>query len=153
VAANLEALAYDLALRSLDQQERTLEELRARTGTLLTATALTTSFLGARALTGDASDVLATIGFAFAIASIVLSVYTLAPKSVLEFAISGAAIYDYFAEVDAAFPEAQRTLAGWAQYAWDSNQTVIDRLVVVFQAACAALVGAVGVWFVALALH
>lgn len=29
---DLEELAYDLALRSLAQQERVLEELRARTG-------------------------------------------------------------------------------------------------------------------------
>ena len=153
MVANLEALAYELALRSLGQQERTLEELRARTGTLLTATALTTSFLGARALTGDANHLLGTIGFGFAIASIVLSVYVLAPKSVLEFAISGAAIHDYFAEEETPFPEVQRTLAGWAQYAWDSNQTVIDRLVVVFEASCAALVVAVAVWCTALALH
>lgn len=153
MSANLEALAYDLALRSLAQQERTLEELRARTGTLLTATALTTSFLGARALTGDANQALATVGFALAIASIVLDVYVLAPKSVLEFAISGAAIHDYFGKEGTPFPDVQRTLAGWAQYAWDSNQSVIDRLVVVFQAACATLVGAVAVWCVALALH
>jgi tetrahydromethanopterin S-methyltransferase subunit B len=153
VATNLEALSYDLALRSLDHQERTLEELRGRTGTLLTAAALTTSFLGARALAGDADHALATVGFGFAIVSIVISVYVLAPKAVLEFAISGSAIYDYFAREQADFPEAQRTLAQWAQYAWDSNQDVIDRLVVAFQAACAALVGAVAVWCVALALH
>jgi tetrahydromethanopterin S-methyltransferase subunit B len=153
MGSNLEALAYDLAMRSLDQQERTLEELRGRTGALLTATAVTTSFLGARALTGDANHVLGTIGFGFAIASIVLSVYVLAPKSVLEFAISGAAIHDYFAHDATPFPEVQRTLAAWAQYAWDSNQTVIDRLVVWFQRSCIALVAAVAVWCVALALH
>jgi hypothetical protein len=153
VAATLESLAYDLAMRSLTHQEQTLEELRARTGTLLTAAALTTSFLGARALAGDANHVLATAGFGFAIVSIVVSVYVLAPKAVLEFAISGSAIYDHFARERADLPEAQRTLAQWAQYAWDSNQDVIDRLVVAFQIACAALVGAVAVWCVALALH
>jgi hypothetical protein len=152
VAVTLEALAYDLALRSLDHQERTLEELRGRTGTLLTATALTTSFLGARALT-DADHLLGTVGFVFAIVSIVVGVYVLAPKSVLEFAISGSAIYDHFSAEGADLPEAERKLAEWAQFAWESNQDVIDRLVVAFQAACAALVGAVVVWCVALALH
>ena len=50
MATSLEELAYQLALRALNQQESVLEELRSRTGTLLTATALVTSFLGARAL-------------------------------------------------------------------------------------------------------
>jgi hypothetical protein len=150
---NLESLAYDLAVRSLGQQERVLEELRARTGTLLTATAVTTSFLGARALTGDAEHTLGIVGFAFAIGSIVLSVYVLAPKSVLDFAISGAAIYDYFAPDNAPLAEAERTIAYWAQFAWDSNQAVINGLVSSFQRACAALVIAVGLWSLALALH
>jgi hypothetical protein len=153
VAATLEALAYDLALRSLHQQERTLEELRARTGALLTATAVTTSFLGARALTADANHVLGTIGFGFAIASIILSVYVLAPKAVLEFAISGSAIYEYFAADGPPFAEVQRTLSYWAQVVWESNQEVIDRLVVWFQRSCFALVVAVAIWCIALALH
>jgi hypothetical protein len=46
----LEQLAYDLGLRALGQQERVLEELRARTGILLAATAFTASFLGGRSL-------------------------------------------------------------------------------------------------------
>jgi hypothetical protein len=41
----LEELAYDLGVRALGQQERVLEELRARTGILLAATAFTVSFL------------------------------------------------------------------------------------------------------------
>lgn len=153
MAATLEALAYDLALRSLNQQEQTLEELRGRTGTLLTATTLTTSFLGARALTADANHALGTIGFGFAIISIVICVYVLAPKAVLEFAISGSAIYDHFAAERTDFPDVQRRMAEWAQFAWDSNQGVIDRLVVAFQVGCAALVVAIAVWCAALALH
>jgi hypothetical protein len=153
VADNLEALAYSLALRSLNQQERVLEELRGRTGTLLTAAAVTTSFLGARALTGSAEHSLGIAGFAFAIASILVGVYVLAPKEVLDFAISGSAIYEYFATEGEPLPEIHRTIAYWAQVAWDSNQTVIDSLVSWFQLACGALVLAVGLWCLALALH
>jgi len=47
---NLAGLAFELSLRTLSQQEKSLDELRSRTGVLLTATALVTSFLGARAL-------------------------------------------------------------------------------------------------------
>jgi hypothetical protein len=52
VAQTLSELGYELALRGLDHQESTLDDLRTRTGTLLTATALVATFLGARALDG-----------------------------------------------------------------------------------------------------
>ena len=40
-------IVYELALRSLDQQERELAELRSRTNTVIAAAALIASFLGA----------------------------------------------------------------------------------------------------------
>jgi len=59
VAGSHEEMAYDLALRSIGQQEAALDNLRARTGTLLSAASLSTAFLGAlglkdQALTGGA---------------------------------------------------------------------------------------------------
>jgi hypothetical protein len=50
VATDLEELAYNLSLRSLSQQEGLLNEVRARTGVLLAATAIAISLLGGRAL-------------------------------------------------------------------------------------------------------
>jgi hypothetical protein len=47
---DLADLAYELSLRTLSRQEKILDELRARTGILLAATAFVTSLLGARAL-------------------------------------------------------------------------------------------------------
>ena len=87
--SNLEQLAYDLSLRALAQQEAVLSELRARAGALLTATAVVTSFLGGRALDQHAHRSLAIAGFVLAIASLLLSVYVLAPKADLDFALSG----------------------------------------------------------------
>src|SRR6266576_383300 len=49
-SSSLAQLSYDAALRALDGQERGLEELRARTGTLLAAASLVASFLGAQAI-------------------------------------------------------------------------------------------------------
>jgi hypothetical protein len=46
-------LVYELALRSLDQQERELGELRARTNTVIAAAALIASFLGAATIERD----------------------------------------------------------------------------------------------------
>jgi len=51
----LSRLAYELSLNGLERQERVLDELRARTGTILAASALAASFLGVRA-TGEASS-------------------------------------------------------------------------------------------------
>jgi hypothetical protein len=148
----LEQLAYDLGLRALGQQERVLEELRARTGILLAATAFTASFLGGRSLAGDASPWLTVPGLMFALASIVLAVYLLAPKPGLEFSLDSAAVYEYFVRADADLAEAHRTLAYWLRSAWQSNQDVVDRLVVLFAVACACLVAAVLFWATGLGL-
>jgi hypothetical protein len=50
VAQDLVELAYELSLRNLGQQEAALNELRARTRTVLTASAVVASFLGATAV-------------------------------------------------------------------------------------------------------
>ena len=42
----LERIAYEAALRSLDKQETLLNELRARTGLILAAASVAASFLG-----------------------------------------------------------------------------------------------------------
>jgi hypothetical protein len=44
------ALAYDEAKRALDAQESVVNELRTRSGILIAAAAITTSFFGGRAL-------------------------------------------------------------------------------------------------------
>ena len=53
VPETLQELGYVLARQALARQETMLEDLRTRTGTLLTATALVATFLGARALDGE----------------------------------------------------------------------------------------------------
>jgi len=46
----VERLAFELSHDQIVRQERALDELRARTGTLLTASAVVASFLGSRAV-------------------------------------------------------------------------------------------------------
>jgi hypothetical protein len=149
----LEELAYDLSLRALTQQEAVLNELRGRAGALLTATAVVTSFLGARALDQSDHGFLAILGFALAIASLLLSVYVLAPKADLDFALSGPAVYEYFAAQANDLAEVKRTLAYWNQGAYDHNQEVVDALIRWFRRAIVALVLAVAVWSLELGLH
>lgn len=46
----LATLSYQAAVRALDLQERAVDQLRSRTGTLLAATSLTASFLGGQTI-------------------------------------------------------------------------------------------------------
>lgn len=149
----LEGLAFELSLRTLNQQEAVLDELRRRTGTLLTATAVVTSFLGARALQDAAYKWLTIPGLAAAILSILLSVYVLTPKGDLNFAIHGAAIYEYFTLAGEDVNEAHRTLAYWNREAWEANERVLYRLVAFFRIACGGLLLAVLLWSLKLPLH
>ncbi|HEU4906666.1 MAG TPA: hypothetical protein VFT19_11220 [Solirubrobacterales bacterium] len=50
-------IAYDEAVRALSQQQGVIESFRTRAGMLLSAAALTTSFLGAQALNGGGTNV------------------------------------------------------------------------------------------------
>jgi hypothetical protein len=50
VTDDVPSLVLELALRSLDQQEREVSELRARTNTVIAAAALAASFLGSAAI-------------------------------------------------------------------------------------------------------
>jgi len=149
---DLADLAYELSLRTLSQQEKILDELRSRTGILLTATALVTSFLGARALEDADLKWLSIPGLAASVISILLCVYILAPKPNLNFAIDGAEAYEYFFRAGADLQEAHRTLAYWNREAWDANQTVIDWLIRCFGIACVGLIGAVLLWSLKLPL-
>ena len=148
---NLKELAYELSVRALQRQETVLDELRSRTGILLTATALVASFLGARALK-DGLTWLAAPGFLGAFVSIVLSVYVLAPKTNLKF-VQGVRAYEHFVRVHADLSEAQRTLEYWNQGAWENNQSVIDRLILCFGGSCGTLVMALFLWSLELGLN
>jgi hypothetical protein len=50
-------LAFEEAGRALDAQERAVNELRSRAAVLIAAAAITTSFFGSRAITGDGLSV------------------------------------------------------------------------------------------------
>jgi hypothetical protein len=92
--ASLEQTTYELALRALAQQEHALTEIRSRTGTLLTASSLIASFLGAQAIARNGLNVwivLALVAFGI---SVVLSIYVLLPKEGLIFALDAPETYE-----------------------------------------------------------
>jgi hypothetical protein len=152
VATTIQELGYDLARKALDQQEAIVGDLHARAGTLLTATALVATFLGARAVDGG-NRILAVAGVGFAIGSIVVCVYVLTPQRRLSLAISGSAVRRYFVGANATPDDAYVTLADWIDSVWHANQLVIERLLLAFRAGAVMLVMAIGLWSLGLAIH
>ena len=95
-APTLALIMYEQAQKALEYQERQVNELRQRTGTLLGAAALTASFLGATTLKhGGAGLPVALAGLALAV--IVLSgLYVLYPHE-LDFTPDVRRVYDRLA--------------------------------------------------------
>jgi hypothetical protein len=120
-------LSYAAAVRALDLQERAVEQLRSRAGTLLAASTLTASFLGAQAI--RYTNGLGTLGGLALVSlavSIGLCVYVLLPKSGFVFGLSAPRMYE---ELYAKTPEeAKRRLVYWLEGFWQGNQIRIESL-------------------------
>jgi hypothetical protein len=149
--ATLEQRAYETALRGLEVQERTLAELRSRTGTLLAAASLTASFLGAQTVQHTSRigplEVLALMALG---ASVFSCVYVLLPKRGLVFSINGGRLYEALVEVDDE-AEVDRRLAYWLEDYWRVNHSTVETLNRFFFIAAVALVLQLGFWTWALA--
>jgi hypothetical protein len=150
---SLQQLAYENSSQALREQEGALSDLRARTGTLLTAASLVASFLGGRAIDLEGLSALNIFGGLFYLATIAISVYLLAPTSRLVFAIRGSEAFEYFVETGADLDEAHRTLSYWIDQYHKENKRRIDTLVWLFTGACLAFVPEVVLWSISLALH
>src|SRR6266516_860914 len=122
VADDLASLAYELSLRALNQQEAAVNELRARTGTILAASSVVASFLGGRAIDRAGFDVLTVLGLvAFAI-SILLGLSVLSPREGLVFAVRGSALFEAEQEDPGGIEETKRRLSYWVEGFRDDNQ-------------------------------
>lgn len=110
MAAELERLAYEAALRGLDKQERLLEELRTRTGVLLAASSLAASFLGQQAFKDPRPRTLALTAILAFTSLIAASVFILLPNRNLVFAAAGPALYEGLYELREDMPEVYRRL-------------------------------------------
>jgi hypothetical protein len=151
-SSSLAQLSYDAALRALDGQERGLEELRARTGTLLAAASLVASFLGAQTI--QRTNALETIE-ALALIALGVSVgactYVLLPKEGFVFSLNGISLYETLYEHRGDDAEMQRRLAYWLEGYWRANEAKISKLGTWFFAAAVGLILQLVFWTWALA--
>ena len=148
----LEQLAHDIAQRALAQQEAALEELRARTGTLLTASSLIASFLGAEAIGRGGLSVWIVGALGAFVGSVLLSIYVLLPKDDLIFALDAPVAYEALYELRDDEGELLRRVAYWTQSFRSRNQPTIDRLTRAFRMAGVALVAEIVLLALGLAL-
>jgi hypothetical protein len=147
----LAALTYEQAQKALEQQERQVNELRQRTGTLLAAAALTASFFGAAALGRDGVALpIVLAGIALAI-TVLSGLYVLYPHE-MEFATDARRLYDAL-EPDHDDPERlQLRLAFGLRDTREENGRRVDWLARCLAIAAVALVLQIACWTWALAL-
>jgi hypothetical protein len=150
VVRDISELAFELSRRSLTQQEGALNELRARTGTVLAASALVASFLGGRAVAAPGHGWLTGVGFALFALSVASSAWVLWPKSGLVFALRGSVLFREEADDPEGLPETERRLATWIEEYIDENQLIIDRLFVSYRMATLSVLAQVGIWLLKL---
>jgi hypothetical protein len=141
----LERIAYDAAVSALAEQEGALRDLRARSGSLLTAAALTVSFLGARALE-EGLDAVAWLAIAAFVLTLLATLYILLPKDGLIFALDGPELYVALWRIRDDEQEVHRTLAYWISSFRASNKPTLDRLYLAFRLGTAALIAQVVLW-------
>ncbi len=145
-------LSHKAAIRALDLQERGVEQLRARTGTLLAASSLTASFLGAQAIRRadgiGTPSVLALIALA---SSIVLCIYVLAAEERLRFRDQPVEDVRVIARGRTGRDGGAPRLAYRLEAFWRANQAQIDTLGRYFLVAASALILQLAFWSWALA--
>ncbi len=144
---SLVELSYGAAVRALDLQERAVDQLRARTGTLLAAASLTASFAGAQTIQHRTNlGPLGLLALVALVVSIGCCLYILLPKRGVAFSINATTIYEALFEVSDDADEQHRRLIYWLEGYWARNQTVIERLGRSFAAAAFALAIQMVLW-------
>jgi hypothetical protein len=122
MAEELEVLALNFARDALDKQDAVLSELRARTGTLLAASSIVSSFLGATAIGRDGLSGWGVVALGGLAVSLALCVAILLPRSELSFSIDGPRVYEDLYELRSDALEVHQRLAYDLRRRWLENQ-------------------------------
>lgn len=150
MAVSIEQFSFELTAGALAEQERALNALRSRAGTIIAAASISGSFLGAKVSHGslDAWAILALIAFILCLGS---AIWVLLPHS-LVFAFRGEAllgISDQQGVEDVA--QAYRAAGIWIEPYLDANRDTIGQLSAWFTASCVLLAAEVIFWTISVA--
>jgi hypothetical protein len=145
-------VAYEEAVRALSEQQAAIESVRTRAGLLLSAAAVTTSFLGAQALQGGSASLfswLALLGF---VAVAATSLAILWPRS-WEFTANSRRVLESCIESgeEIRIESLHRALSLRMQDSFSVNHQGLVELGLLFQVASALLTIEVVLWTAAIA--
>ena len=153
-ASRLYQLAYDEARRRLDAQERAVDELRTRAGTLISAATIATSFLGARFVdSGGQPGNSVWIAVAAFATCLFLAVLCILPLAKWSFYFGTRKLIGEYIETDSPLspPDTMRDLALHLEDDYKANEIRLVRLYKLFAVSVAALVVEVAAWLAHLA--
>ena len=124
-------LAFELSRRAIDSQQTVLAESRARAGTLVTATSVVVSFLGAQALGRVGFNTLAALALIAFLSSVVGALVVLWPRrTAWKFRLDSRVLLADFG--GRGEPDAKRQVAVWMQEHYDENQLKLEQLLRVY---------------------
>lgn len=150
MAASIEELSYELTAGALAEQERALNALRTRAGTIIAAASISGSFLGTKVSHGslDAWAILALVAFVLCLGC---AIWVLLPHA-LVFAFRGDALLGISDQQDVGdVAEAYRAAGIWTEPYLDANRDKIAELSTWFTRSCVLLALEVILWTISLA--
>ncbi|HDH26353.1 MAG TPA: hypothetical protein ENH00_09195 [Actinobacteria bacterium] len=151
MANTLPELVYEMAVSNLARQEAKLDELRSRSGILLSAAAVAAAFLGGALLGEKSRGLLFWFGVALFVVALVLVLWVELPKKGLLLGPDVLTVVediekDAFEDLDHAFMALARYYSEWSE----ENDKVLSRLLGFFTWAAVAVGGFLILWFVEL---
>jgi hypothetical protein len=146
-------VAYDEAVRALSEQQATIDSFRNRAGLLLSAAAVTTSFLGAQALDGGSLSLFSWLALISFVAVAAASLAILWPREWDATANPRDVIKGYIESAEpVSIEELHRELAFHMRGSYLGNREDLRKLIVFFQVASVLLAVEVSFWIVAIAM-
>lgn len=145
-------VAYDEAVRALSDQQAAIESFRSRAGLLLSAAAVTTSFLGAQALQGRSVSFFSWLALLSFVAVAAASLAILWPRS-WEFTANSRAVVERCIESveEVQIEDLYRDLSLRMQSSYLENHLGLKHLAAFFQVGSALLTIEVVLWIAAIA--
>jgi hypothetical protein len=147
----LHKVAYDEAVRALSEQQAAIESVRARAGLLLSATAVTTSFLGAQALQGGGSITFSWLALLCFVAVAVTALAILWPRSWEFAAYPNGVVRRRIDSENVQGEDLYRDLSLRMHASYLENHLALKHLAALFQVASALLTIEVILWVAAIA--
>ena len=145
------ALVYDESRRAITQQQTALDALRTRTGVVIAAASIASSFLGAQALNDHpAFSIWSWLAIvAFGVVG-VAAISVLWPRKNWFFSNNVDTLLSGYVEGEepASLDEMHVDVAEYNQKHWNENQEKLTKMYVAFQIACGALVLEIAFWLI-----